>query len=508
MKPIILPFKIGADPEFTMINRNSQLHAQSTMEQIMREYSNKIRNDGYYVEKFGNIGWDGASYTAEIRPNASNNIDIVTNNIKQLLSILHSKCTLIDFTTENSFAPIGGHVHLDVKDGYLNKNVDEQKQIQILHKKIMGFYTPIQMGEIKKNAQKRLRSSYGKYTAYEYKRIDNKLVYEIKVPTAEWIMSEKVAKAMLAYIATIHEEIMNNKTIKNINKIKINKISELDMTQIMVMSNKTIAEKLLKETKEIVRTFKLYKQYKREIEFIMNPAKVLEHKNKINHNILKGWNIEARQPNKKNIFNTKRVEFESNKINIEPITSLIPIYYNNDMMVQDFVLDIKKRCIALGWKLKNSYYLYGIKKGITTPVVSKEQAVYMGYEDSRTSTQITETQNLINKITEKTSQLKATNRIIEDKVICIGLPYNMRIKQNKKELLNIIYRMENNKIQEQIIPITFKNSNDDNEGIVDIPKDSEKIQVIEENSSMPSTIRYYRELLNETNEEDSEEDVE
>ena len=106
------------------------------------------------------------------------------------------------------------------------------------------------------------------------------------------------------------------------------------------------------------------------------------------------------------------------------------------------------------------------------------------------------------------SQLKATNRIIEDKVICIGLPYNMRIKQNKKELLNIIYRMENNKIQEQIIPITFKNSNDDNEGIVDIPKDSEKIQVIEENSSMPSTIRYYRELLNETNEEDSEEDVE
>jgi len=48
---------------------------------------------------------------------------------------------------------------------------------------------------------------------------------------------------------------------------------------------------LLKQISLKVKKFKLYDQYKKEIEFILSPKEIIKEKELNNYNIIKGWNL-------------------------------------------------------------------------------------------------------------------------------------------------------------------------------------------------------------------------
>ena len=58
-------FKIGADPEFVLTMQNRKVDAKQTMELMLNKKEGfKLTPDGFDVDPFGNIGWDGAASTA------------------------------------------------------------------------------------------------------------------------------------------------------------------------------------------------------------------------------------------------------------------------------------------------------------------------------------------------------------------------------------------------------------------------------------------------------------
>lgn len=48
---------------------------------------------------------------------------------------------------------------------------------------------------------------------------------------------------------------------------------------------------LLKQISLKVKKFKLYDQYKKEIDFILSPKEVIKEKELNNYNIITGWNL-------------------------------------------------------------------------------------------------------------------------------------------------------------------------------------------------------------------------
>jgi hypothetical protein len=81
-------FKIGADPEFVLTMQGRKVDARQTMELMLKGKEGLKYNEsksGFDCGEFGNIGWDGASSTAEIRPAAALDPKEVTNNIANML---------------------------------------------------------------------------------------------------------------------------------------------------------------------------------------------------------------------------------------------------------------------------------------------------------------------------------------------------------------------------------------------------------------------------------------
>ena len=73
-------FKMGADPEFSFIFGNKRIHAAQLL--------SKLNNGSYRCDK-GELGYDGASATAEIRPKPELDPAVLTEDIGVLLKKAH-----------------------------------------------------------------------------------------------------------------------------------------------------------------------------------------------------------------------------------------------------------------------------------------------------------------------------------------------------------------------------------------------------------------------------------
>jgi len=197
-----------------------------------------------------------------------------------------------------------------------------------------------------------------------------------------------------------------------------------------------------------------------EIEYILNPNKILKDKEKDQYNLILGWKLNNEKPiTQKALLNNKTINKKTLEMNIDPITETIYIPYNGDTNVANAVKEIKKRIITLKWRLKNQYFLFGLKKGIKQYIITnKEIELIKGQELIKTEKDLKTIENTFHKMTTKLISLIGEQRKEKNKkTILIGIPYEDRIKERYNPLIKIIHELEKGYTTEKIDRTKLKN---------------------------------------------------
>lgn len=455
------PFLIGADPEFTILIEGKRADAKKVFEHFKIKGSKEV-NMGLRTETMkGNIGWDGCSATAEVRPDPVNTADGVVENLRSIFTPVLSTLPAFDFSVLSIFAPIGGHIHLDMPTEVTDRHVAD------LARRMASFYLPVMLGENPVSQAVRMRN-YGKLGDYHkdnyFQQGDKRVrTFEFRTPSAEWLATPKVALAVVAYVATVWHEALNNP--KNMLKHKdliVKTDKQMEMLQTLAKENyPAITASLMTQIRRAVRTFEFYKEYKSEIEWLFKPQEVLKEKNACNFDIAIGWKLKRKKPVNKKTFLSKKALQSANKDNgmsLDFAAKNIPIPYNEDANVEQFANALSERIAALGWKPKFHYYFFGLKKGSNRMVIGNEKCLmpegFNHFPDSTAKNRATYTIGRMTSrgrdefsdfaapmLDSKTGMLTKPTK----QVVAIGLPYEMRLKQEVKKALEVIWNIEEGK---------------------------------------------------------------
>lgn len=437
------PFNIGADPEFNIIFQDQQINAETLCRSILGK-DKKLKMDssemGYKIKEAGSIGWDGANATAEIRPAPAKNPNKIIENIQILFDAFTKNIQIYSLTTMSDKAPVGGHIHLEVNNE--NSKLDNPRKVNNIVKKISSFYTPIMLGEDIVNLQSRIHQGYGRMNdARKESKGENISTLELRSPTAEWLTTPKIAKSTLAYIAAVYHEILNHP--RNFNKSKEILIqSDLQskaLQDLAITKYFPITQMLINKIKKHIKTFEYYKHYKEEIDFILSPKKVIHEKKKNNYDIMEGWNLtNNRQPTKRNLLSEKQIANAALKIDIDQMIKSVEIQHNADTNIPDFIRALKYRIITFNWKLKNNYFIFGLKPGIPEYIVTDDTLTkyYTGYKMIKTRLDHRTIIDTFHRMKDRFNPKSNKTSIL------IGVPYDKRIKLKIKEFIELIYNLE------------------------------------------------------------------
>jgi len=477
-------FKIGADPEFVMTMQGKKVDAKQTMELMLKKkkgFVHDSKKKGFEVAPFGNIGWDGASSTAEVRPKPSEEPQIVTSNLGGMFKKLIKHIKICDFSTLSEFSSVGGHIHLELKKG---EKWSEQKA-NIVHRKLASFYLPLLISENKTNLNLRLKQGYGSLSD---KKIQHMFTYpdgerghtlEFRCPSAEWLTTPKLANATMAYMAVVYNQIINfPESFKKFSDIVYKSEKQGDALQTLaIMDFDLLTQSILKKAKQYIRTFDMYEEYKNEIEYIFDPKQVIKDKQKAEYNIAIGWKLVKKElPKKREIMSSKKkIKEIAIKRDFDLLKGVVNINYNNDTNVSLYAESLKDRVAAFNWKLKNNYYLFGIRKGIDNIIAKNLKGEYIaGTEIVKTVLDKNASDELFSKMQGKFQNMgviqnSATIDFItckkkdqRENMIMIGIPYNMRVKEEIKQFLNLIWNLES-KTKAKIPKLTLKDDSMEND---------------------------------------------
>lgn len=454
----LFPFKIGADPEFNIVFNDNRLNAKNTLK-VLLDKNEKIKCNeskmGYELKNKGVIGWDGEHGTGEIRPEPANSPKRLTTNIGNLIRLITEKSTLFSILTSSINAPIGGHIHIEINDAIESK-------IKLIHKKLASFYLPLMLGEDCINMRIRNRSDYGLINDHRVQRLNNGAkTYEFRTPSAEWLTTPKICEATLAYVATVFNEIVNqpNNFAKSKEIIYKSEKQGEALQNLALSKYLSLSETVNNKIKKAIKTFEYYPAYKEQIDFIMNGKKVLKEKEKVEFNMIKGWEMQnIKVPTKRELMNDKKVKEIITKIDADKFGKLITkVQHNkNDQNTIMFENAIKNRILAYNWDVKKDYYIYGLRKGIDKIItfnrnfeILNPKSIIETQEDYRII------RNIFSRLCERISGPKLAKNykkeISEEDIrrgqVFIGIPYEMRINLDTKQFLEIVYRIETNKIK-------------------------------------------------------------
>ena len=444
--PKKFPFKMGADPEFNLIIDNQHFCASALFNDM---FTNKLPagDMGYIVENAGEIGWDGNDDIAEIRPKPGDSPEEVTNNIKKLISTITEHNPLLELSTLSDMGTVGGHIHFELPNCQSRPN---GASMESLSRKLGSFYLPIIMSEDKLNLRTRGRSSYGKLTDYRAEQHNEAYTFEFRAPSAEWLTSEEITKATLAYLGTIYNEIIYHP--RNFNKcggILFKNQNQAQALKDLVISEYSIMKTLTGKIKKYIQTFEFYPQYKKEIDFILSTDKVSKIKQKVDFNMALGWNLtKYKQPTKRQLFS--RINAKTETTDLDKLTKLLKLDYNSDTNVAEFANALKTKIARFNWKMNNKYFLFGLKKGITDFIITNKNLEFIaGEKQIQTTNDLYCIQETFKRMSGKFPynkngrQDKLTTEL-NRQYILIGIPYEQRISQNTKPLLETIYNLEKN----------------------------------------------------------------
>lgn len=464
-------YKIGADPEFVLTMQGKKVDAKQTME-LMLSNKKDLENieSGYKLKEYGNIGWDGASSTGEVRPSAALDPRQVVGNLAALFKEFAKHIQICDMSTISEFSSVGGHIHLEIPKG--EKWTNEKKNL--MHRRLASFYLPLLMAENKTNLNIRIKQNYGSIKDH---RIESKFRYddgtpgytlEFRCPSAEWLTTPKIAGATLAYFSVVYHEIMKHpKSFSKINDIvyKNDKIGDALQT-LALMEYDALTQGILNKARKYIRTFEMYDVYKDEIEYIFNTKQVIKDKQNANFNIAKGWKlIEETTPKKSELMSSEnKIKKIAEVKDFDTLKKVMNIQYNDDTNVGLFAENLKDRVAAFNWKLKNNYYIFGMRKGIeeitvrnaNNTFITGEKQIETVYDDRTLRLLFDKMEQkfgssgsdrfprgtTIDFITGKTKDLGETT-------LLIGLPYSMRINKNIKPFIQLIWAIENNEIKKE-----------------------------------------------------------
>jgi len=461
-------FKLGADPEFVLTIQKKKIDAQRTMSLMLKNKKDfSPSSQGFDIKQFGNLGWDGASSTAEIRPKPSNTPEGVVSNIGGMLKEFSKYSSLCDMSTLSEHSAVGGHIHLEVPDGY--KRIDGALK-NTIQRRLSSFYLPILITENKTNLSLRTKQGYGKINDM---RLEEKFTHqngnpgytiEFRCPSAEWLTTPKIANATLAYMGVVYHEIMfKPETFKKCHDILIKSDKQGDALQTLaLMEFKSLTKTLIKDIKKEIQKFEMYDAFKEEIEYIFNAKQVVKDKEKAEYNIALGWEFKnSKIPTKRELTtSTKKEKVKKTEIDIDSIKGAISVFYNQDENVGIFSDILKDKIATHNWKIKNNYYIFGMRKGIEK-IIARNTKGHLLIGNSVIKTRLDEdsAKTLFKKMENKFAQTVGIPRNaslnfitgkIEDareKTILIGIPYEMRTNPKTKEFMEIIWNLEKGKIE-------------------------------------------------------------
>jgi len=458
-------FKVGTDPEFILTMQGRKVDARQTMELML---SNKpglkfsSARMGFDVGEFGNIGWDGASSTGEVRPKANFDPKEVINNLAGLFKAFITHIKICDMSTISEFSSVGGHIHLEIPRG--EKWSNEKKNT--IHRRLASFYLPILIAENKTNLNLRLKQGYG---SLKDMRIEEKFKYddgrpgytfEFRCPSAEWLTTPKIASATLSYLAVVYHEIINHpKNFAKFNDIIYKSDKQGDALQTLaIMEFDLLTNSLLSKAKKYVRTFERYNDFKEEIEYIFNPKQVIKDKQKADYNIAQGWGLieKSTMPKKSEVLASKKaVRKIAKQKDFDVLKRVMNIHYNDDTNVALFAENLKDRVAAFNWKLKNNYFIFGMRKGINEIVAKNMKGDYLtGKTILKTVLDKDYMDRLFAKMNDKFSNTNDLTRgttidfitgkpkDMRDSIIVIGIPYETRVQEDIRPFLNFVWSLE------------------------------------------------------------------
>lgn len=434
-----LPFKIGADPEYIILLQNKLVPANQLLKNL---FTNSPKGDmGYKVDSAGVLGWDGASATGEIRPSPCNSPLKLVKNIEKLFKHFVNKTELFALSTLSNKAPIGGHIHFE-----LPQNKQGKVSVGTIHKKMMAFYVPVMLGENNMNLRIRNRQNYGRLTDHRSGEHGGTTTYEFRVPSAEWLTTPKIAEATLAYLSCVYNEIINkpNNLLRYRDFMTKNDAQAKALQELTISNFEALTALICNKVKKAIKTFEYYEHYKEQIDFILTPRKILREKEKVDYNIVVGWKLAHNSnPTKRQLLSEKQLQERATKVDMDSLACLITVQFNPDECVDMFVRAIKHRIVAMNWKLKNNYFLFGLKKGIKEPIVKDKAGRYIfGAEQIKTQMDLYSMNGTFSRMNSRFRTNNATANNDNKKEIVIGLPYDLRIKQNTRNIIELIHSIE------------------------------------------------------------------
>lgn len=481
-----LPFKIGVDPEFLMFNGKKALDAKTIITGFLKSNTEIEPKDmGFYLKDIGEIGWDGASSTGELRTEPGDDPEIITERLRKLINFMLLHLPAIDFTTLSIGSPIGGHIHIEIPEEKMGpkeeeendssslpikkpEDIEKEREINRIKKLISTFLMPIYASEHRISSISRMtETKYGKADDFRWHERQNniltaekKYTIEIRGISAEWLTTPKLTNATLAYVATIVNEIMKNNQKLIREKVVLKTKGHIDAIQTLMLSDFRIMEKfMIDRIKRLVRKFELYDKFKEEIEFILNPAKAMREKEKNGWNIGYGWKFkENKNPTKKDLMSSKKLIKNIANVNQNAIENGFTIPYNDDYNISFFAKAMADRIISQNWKLKNEYFLFGLREKINGYVAMRtdNQQFFTMPENGERKILLEICQKMTNrfqneinipsnaiKIDPKTGKIIVNGR----NQIIIGIPYEDRTRNNVKNLINLIWQIENKKLE-------------------------------------------------------------
>ena len=470
------PFTMGADPEFSFILQGRRVNARELIYNSMRT-DNKFKevSEGYQVAKAGAIGWDGCNATAELRPSPIKTPEEMVKNIREIIEATSKKLPLFDISILSLQAPVGGHIHFELP---INLH-DNHKGCTLIHKKVSSFFLPILMSENKINLRIRCKGNYGDYSDFHdenrFRGADGKTVmtYEFRTPSAEWLTTPKITEATFAYLGTIYHEIINNPDNfkKYINLVYKNNEQASALHSLALSDYMGITAAMFSKIKKAIKTFEYYKHYKDQIDYILNPAKVYNDKKNAQYNMVIGWNLRKgiKNPTVKDLINKKKFKEKISKINLDKISPMVNVSYNDDTNVALFAKDLSEKCLAFNWQLTKAYFLFGLKKGVKDFIIFDDKRnMYSGEGSIKTVLDQKAVKELMDRIIGKyrvTQPSKNINPITGEinpvSFYAIGLPYDIRLEKNTDPMIKNIFALEKSKLNASILDVNNKNIIDD-----------------------------------------------
>ena len=445
-------FTIGADPEFNLCLLEKRVHAQET---IRTACEGKLPHGsmGYNINGAGNIGWDGCSATAEIRPDHSDNPYKVAENIRKLITAVYEKMPMMDLITTNEMAPVGGHIHLTIPD-MSTRNASSEK-INTMVKKLDTMVLPLLMSENKMSEKIRRRNNhYGKLGDIHTDPVIVKgkeiVKVEYRTLNAEWIINPKICSAVLSYMSVCwHEILYHPRNFSKIKDIIINSDETREGISNLMLGNYPFSLKpLIEKIRKFIKTFERYPDFQEEIDYIFNSKKILKEKEQSNFNAAIGWGLRIQQ--KLTSLIVKNCEKIATKLmsenNMEIFKVEKVINFNDDLNCRNFATKLAALMVFGHVELNNKYSIFGLRKGVSQPIIFQDKKGFIsGLDQCKSNTDFEKIGELFYRMSGNLTYNSIVVKKKDASHIIIGLPYEMRVKDKFRDFVKIIYDIEKEK---------------------------------------------------------------